>query len=498
MRLRSWRMPPDRAADVTTVRRDFRRKREGHQMFTNIKLGTKLLLGFAAVAAITLLLGLTGYYGAVKSDQAIEEIGIVRLPSVDSLLLMEVEAENIRGSLRTLGIPGLPPEIRQRQYNNLATSQQGYEKAWKIYEPLPQTKEEEATWKLFVPASNTWQDEVNKFVVVSKDFDRLGISDPMALGRSLNLFRGDHLKLSKQVLHMLHSRESFEGGEDHAACNFGKWIPTFMSENPTLNQQLQSIVEPHQRFHEAVHKIKRLVQEGKLAEAQGVYDKEMEPAETKAFGTFDAMRRVADDATGLRKHADELLFGSLTAKQRAMSDLLQKLVQINRDVAADTTKTAEAQGNLLKTVSLVAAIGGVLLALALGFFITRSITVPIRRIIAGLSEGADQVAAASTQVSSASQSLAEGASQQAAAIEETSSSLEEMSSMTKQNAENAHQANSLMGEAKQVIDSANRSFGELTGSMSEISKASEETSKIIKTIDEIAFQTNLLALNAAV
>lgn len=70
--------------------------------------------------------------------------------------------------------------------------------------------------------------------------------------------------------------------------------------------------------------------------------------------------------------------------------------------------------------------------------------------------------------------------------------------MTKQNAENAHQANSLMGEAKQVIDSANRSFGELTGSMSEISKASEETSKIIKTIDEIAFQTNLLALNAAV
>ena len=39
---------------------------------------------------------------------------------------------------------------------------------------------------------------------------------------------------------------------------------------------------------------------------------------------------------------------------------------------------------------------------------------------------------------------------------------------------------------------------ELTESMEEITKASEETSKIIKTIDEIAFQTNLLALNAAV
>jgi methyl-accepting chemotaxis protein len=70
--------------------------------------------------------------------------------------------------------------------------------------------------------------------------------------------------------------------------------------------------------------------------------------------------------------------------------------------------------------------------------------------------------------------------------------------MTKQNADNARHANDLMTNAIQVVSRANQSMGELTASMSSISRASEETQKIIKTIDEIAFQTNLLALNAAV
>ncbi len=131
-------------------------------------------------------------------------------------------------------------------------------------------------------------------------------------------------------------------------------------------------------------------------------------------------------------------------------------------------------------------------------FFARSITVPVTRSVKHLNDAADQVASASGQVSSASQSLAEGASEQAASIEETSSSLEEMSSMTKQNADNASTADKLMKESRQMVERANGSMTELTQSMEDISKASDETSKIIKTIDEIAFQTNLLALNAAV
>jgi methyl-accepting chemotaxis protein len=152
----------------------------------------------------------------------------------------------------------------------------------------------------------------------------------------------------------------------------------------------------------------------------------------------------------------------------------------------------------IRNINAVLAGGCVLIIAAILFLVTQSIVGPINRIIQGMEEGANQVAAASGQVSASSQSLAQGASEQAASIEETSASMEEMSSMTKKNAENSAHANSLMKDARQVVTAANESMVELTLSMKNISKASEETFKIIKTIDEIAFQTNLLALNAAV
>ncbi len=148
--------------------------------------------------------------------------------------------------------------------------------------------------------------------------------------------------------------------------------------------------------------------------------------------------------------------------------------------------------------NLGVALGVLLLAGIVILLLVQSIVKPINRIVTGLQEGSEQVASGSDQVSASSQSLAEGASEQAASIEETSSSMEEMSSMTKRNADNARQADSLMKEMGDFGKQANDSMERLTGSMSDISKASEETSKIIKTIDEIAFQTNLLALNAAV
>jgi methyl-accepting chemotaxis protein len=130
----------------------------------------------------------------------------------------------------------------------------------------------------------------------------------------------------------------------------------------------------------------------------------------------------------------------------------------------------------------------------LSFAITR----PLKRVVESVSTGADQLAAASVEVSRASQELAEGASEQAAAIEETTASLEEMANMTKVTSDNANDANRIMQETEKFVTRATGSMEQLSSSMKKISEASEETSKIVKTIDEISFQTNLLALNAAV
>jgi len=139
-----------------------------------------------------------------------------------------------------------------------------------------------------------------------------------------------------------------------------------------------------------------------------------------------------------------------------------------------------------------------ILAVLLSYLGAGALAVPIQRAAQNLESSSEQIGAVTAQVSSASQSFAEGASVQAASVEETSSALEEMSAMTKQNANSADMANTLMEEARAIITRASKSMEKLTGSMREISTASEDTSKIIKTIDEIAFQTNLLALNAAV
>jgi len=160
----------------------------------------------------------------------------------------------------------------------------------------------------------------------------------------------------------------------------------------------------------------------------------------------------------------------------------------------DVLKEANRIFYIILTVVCIVAVGG----FSLAYLMARSISRPIDHIIGELNSGADQVASASLQISSASQQLAEGASEQAASIEETSASIEEMSSITRQNAENAAQADQLMTRVQLIVAQALETMGRLTESMGDISRASDETQKIIKGIDEIAFQTNLLALNAAV
>lgn len=182
----------------------------------------------------------------------------------------------------------------------------------------------------------------------------------------------------------------------------------------------------------------------------------------------------------------------------AMFENLKEVVSLNEDIANKEIAAAHSQNSVLTYVSIMGLIFGILVAVLLGIFITRSINSSLGEIIVSLTGGSDQVDSASEQLSESSQSLAESASEQAASLQETSSSLEEMSAQIQQTSKNSSTAEKAMKDAEPLVESGVKAMERMNATMKDIKEASMETSKIINTIDDIAFQTNLLALNAAV
>ncbi|MFZ0943186.1 MAG: methyl-accepting chemotaxis protein [Syntrophobacteraceae bacterium] len=174
---------------------------------------------------------------------------------------------------------------------------------------------------------------------------------------------------------------------------------------------------------------------------------------------------------------------------------------------------------------LFGTLGSLILVFTMYFMMRRIVDLPVRKLLdAGAkmkegdftgeieTKGCDEISHMCARMSQVKQSLrtmigeivtasghlSEVACMQASAVEQTSASLEEIDSMTRQNAGNTKTADRIAGTVNQAVTRSQDSMAELTGSMEAMSQVSHETSKIIRSIDEIAFQTNLLALNAAV
>ncbi|MBD3241251.1 MAG: hypothetical protein GF331_11745 [Chitinivibrionales bacterium] len=161
-------------------------------------------------------------------------------------------------------------------------------------------------------------------------------------------------------------------------------------------------------------------------------------------------------------------------------------------------RAARSKSNLLLGLVVFVIVMNILIAGTL-YAVTRTqVAKPINRVIKSLTGDSQQVSVTADQLSQFSQQISLGANEQASSLEEVSGSLEEMAAMTRQNAEGATQADTLMGEVRTTVITGQESMEQLDSAIGDIKQSSDETARIVKTIDEIATQTNLLALNAAV
>ncbi len=188
---------------------------------------------------------------------------------------------------------------------------------------------------------------------------------------------------------------------------------------------------------------------------------------------------------------------AIDAEANRARDLSAKMAQLETTQLSDD-RDAAARTGWWAQIALFVSFGLAFLAAGVVAYTVVGVVRDLKAVAHNMQEGARKMAGTSAQVADSARSLSTGASQQAASIEETSATMEEMSSMTRRNAANAQEAAKLMVSAEHLVKRSNQALGQMLSSMAVIQESSGKVSKIIKTIDEIAFQTNILALNAAV
>ena len=476
-------------------------------MFKNMKLGTKIAAGFAALILIALGLGGLAVWSMVGVKSTATGLAEVKVPEVkvanqverDALLTMYemrgyayTEDKKFLDAGRKL-LQDVKTDLKQAKEHGVRTGEQDLVQNAAKAETYTTTYEQLADQTVArTEAMDKDRAAMNetaaKYMKACEDFLAGQMKD---LNSEVNLALKDNATGSA-TQPAITAANIHERVQKTAICNeiiglgnnirLGNWRSQ-ADRDPKLFQDTQKLFD---QVFAKLDELKRITrQEDDL--------KQIEDCRAAGRGYNDAMSSFLTNWFAREELGKK--------RGEAADGVLQSAKDTSEGGMKDTSESANEAASSLSVASTTMVIGlvaALVVGVLLAVFITRSITGPVRRIITGLASGGEQTASAAGQVSAASQSLAQGASEQAAAIEETTSSVEEMSSMTKQNASNANEAKSLAAGARASADKGAEAMTRMSRAIDDIKKSSDETAKIVKTIDEIAFQTNLLALNAAV
>ncbi len=224
---------------------------------------------------------------------------------------------------------------------------------------------------------------------------------------------------------------------------------------------------------------------GATEEARAVFEAGDAAADRAISGDRSGATAIA--ASRFAPALNAALAGVAEQSSRSLADIESNSLSLEREVS------------LYSKIAAVIAFFATASIAFWGRYFQKGITMELSGMASSLAATVGVVEDNSRRLSSSSRKLADGASHQTSALESTSASMAQMAAMAKRNSESSGRVNELM--AKQAIPNfklIHERMAAMEHAVNEASNASQETSKVIGTIDEIAFQTNILALNAAV
>jgi len=346
----------------------------------------------------------------------------------------------------------------------------------------------------------------------------------------------------------------FKGSLDPHSCALGQWYDSDEAKNmsdPELLALLKKLEDPHESIHSDAKHVVAFIQDGDLAAAKDYLENVIFPKTTEVIAVLTEMQARYNVIVDEKEAESVSLAGVIhiinialiiVAVAVCFSLALTIAGQISKPLAtlAAFMKKAGSTGDITLTpldietiekyshvkdeigqtidgasafIKHVTNIAGDLDHIANGDLTVeihvvsdkdtmgRSVKQMIdnfSNMFGEISDSTNKVSLSAQQVSDGAQSLAQGAVEQAAIIESLSNSIAEISEKTKANAGTAEATSKLSEAIIQDAEKGSRKMNEMVMAVSEINEASKSISKIIKTIDDIAFQTNILALNAAV
>ena len=459
-------------------------------VFQRMGIAGKLYAGFGAVVLVAVATGVGGYYflGEVNAEAHLEA----------AALELDMMAGETAATMNEFLLYGIEDKVRGeeavRQVNELLVE---YKEDSEAIRQLHLSEAEEAILRdidrpiaEFATVFAEVTDKFHEIEAYKESLDELGEKVNKAIEEALHRHESELEEMEASGADLNDIIIQTELVKYLSECEVAELKLAHEEVEFMLDKRIERVAHMEHElglFYGTLETVKELIPLAATDESEEAKDLAMVETVHEEMVEFQReLARVIEDE--LIVAADTLRAAELIQTVEAATELMAGNAEHHMEVAKHEANTAS-----VVLIGLCIVLGSVL-----SFGIVRGITKPVNRIIADLTEGAEQVASASGQVSSASQSLAEGATEQAAGLEETSSSLEEMSSMTKQNADSAQQANTLASEASKAANNGGEAMGRMSTAIADIQKSADETAKIIKVIDEIAFQTNLLALNAAV